>query len=188
MNFKSPFFIFLFCFSFLFSVAQKSNTSSPQNIPHYTCDYHRLDVTQWLTVTTRKLDANGIVMNNNQYHPLGIVHFGMLSYNYFVDTKDSIYYHHFINQIKYFKDTSKVDYFDNGKLLGLPYTFNFKYLKAPWYSGMTQGWAMVFLFRYYHFSGDREILSIIEKIAQFMLKPVEQNGTIGKTPESYTWI
>jgi hypothetical protein len=127
-------------------------------------------------------------MNNNQYHPLGIVHFGMLSYNYFVDTKDSVYYHHFINQIKYFKDTSKVDYFDNGKLLGLPYTFNFKDLKAPWYSGMTQGWAMVFLFRYYHFSGDREILSIIEKIAQFMLKPVEQNGTIGKTPEGYTWV
>jgi hypothetical protein len=188
LNFKSSFFTFIFCFSVLFSIAQNEDHTPRKSIPKYTCDYHRLDVTQWLTGTTRKLDVNGIVMNNNQYHPLGIVHFGMLSYNYFVDTKDSVYYHHFINQIKYFKDTSKVDYFDNGKLLGLPYTFNFKDLKAPWYSGMTQGWAMVFLFRYYHFSGDREILSIIEKIAQFMLKPVEQNGTIGKTPEGYTWV
>ncbi len=116
MNFKPLFFTLIFCFSFLFSIAQKSNLTSNYEIPHYTCDYHRLDVTQWLTGTARKLDANGIVMNNNQYHPLGIVHFGMLSYNYFVDTKDSVYYHHFINQIKYFKDTSKVDYFDNGNI------------------------------------------------------------------------
>lgn len=188
MNSKLQFLTFIFCFSFLFSIAQNEDHKPRKNIPNYTCDYHRLDVTQWMTGTTRKFDAEGIVMNNNQYHPLGIVHFGMLSYNYFIDTKDSVYYHHFINQIKYFKDTSKVDYFDNDKLLGLPYTFNFKDLKAPWYSGMTQGWAIVFLFRYYHFSGDREILPLIEKIAQFMLKPVEQNGTIGKTPEGYTWI
>ncbi len=154
----------------------------------YSCDYERLDITQWFNSNTRTFDKSGIILNNLQYHPLGITHFGMMCYNHFVETKDSTYYHHFMNQIKYFKDTSLVDLSHNGERMGLPYQFPFHDLKAPWYSGMTQGWAIVFLFRYYYHSHDPEALQIIQKMAQFMIQPVSENGTIGRTPEGYTWI
>ena len=187
---KSVWLFFLFVF-FFFSIHGQHPSSKKflaKEPIQYICDNDRVDITQWMTGTTRKFDSKGIILNNNQYHPLGIIHFGLLSYNHYKLTKDSVYYKHFVNQIHYFKDTSKVDYLDNGFSLGLPYTFNFKDLKAPWYSGMTQGWAIVFLFRYYYHSRDEEALDLIKKIAHLMLKPAELNGSISKNPEGYTWI
>lgn len=182
------FFLFVFFFFFIHGQHPSSKKFLAKEPIQYICDNDRVDITQWMTGTTRKFDSKGIILNNNQYHPLGIIHFGLLSYNHYKLTKDSVYYKHFVNQIHYFKDTSKVDYLDNGFSLGLPYTFNFKDLKAPWYSGMTQGWAIVFLFRYYYHSRDEEALDLIKKIAHLMLKPAELNGSISKNPEGYTWI
>lgn len=171
-------------------IAQKKQKDPYFSTPpfRYSCDYDPLDITQWFKSKTRTLDEEGIILNNLQYHPLGITHFGMICYNHFVETKDSTYYRHFVNQIKYFKDTSLVDLSHNGERMGLPYQFPFHDLKAPWYSGMTQGWAIVFMFRYYYHSHDPEALQIIQKMAQFMIQPVSQNGTIGRTPEGYPWI
>ena len=114
------FFLFVMFFFNLHGQHPSSKKFFAKEPFRYTCDKDRIDVTQWLTGTTRKLDTAGIILNNNQYHPLGIVHFGMLSYNHFIDSGDSTYYRYFINQIKYFKDTSKVDLLDNGYSIGLP--------------------------------------------------------------------
>jgi heparosan-N-sulfate-glucuronate 5-epimerase len=156
------------------------------------CDYDRYDVTQWFSGNNRKLDSNGVIITvfsgKTSYHPLSIVQFGMLSFYHFKTTNDSVYYRHFMNQVAYFKDTTMVNYYNDGQHIGLPYTFDYKDLKAPWYSGMTQGWAIAFLLRYYYHTLDEEIVPVIKKIGQFMIQPVEKNGTISKTPEGYTWI
>jgi hypothetical protein len=168
---------------------QKNKSFEPYRL---VCDYDRYDVTEWFSGGNRKLDSNGIIINTfsgkTSYHPLGIVQFGMLSFYEFKTTGDSIYYKHFVNQASYFKDSTKVNFYENGERIGLPYTFDYKDMKAPWYSGMTQGWAIAFLIRYYYQTRDEEIVPIIRKIGQFMIQPVELNGTISKTPEGYTWI
>lgn len=163
-------------------------TSYSQELKHYSCFIDRVDVDQWLKNGNRQLDDEGIIKNNGHYHPLGVVHFGVLNYYAFLERGDSTYYQHFINQVKYFKDTSKYDILFDGKGIGLPYTFNFHDLKAPWYSGMTQGYALSYLLRYRQLTNDKTITPIIEKIAYQMIQPEKEGGTIGKTPEGYTFI
>ncbi|WP_175552438.1 D-glucuronyl C5-epimerase family protein [Tangfeifania diversioriginum] len=101
---------------------------------------------------------------------------------------DSTYYHKCVNQINYFKDSSKVNVMFNGKGIGLPYNFNYGGLKAPWYSGMTQGYAISYLLRYYDLTDDETILPIIKKIAFVLISPQEDGGTISTTKEGCTWI
>lgn len=106
-----------------------------------------------------------------------IAQYGMLAYYEFQKSKDSLYYWQITDQIKYFKDTSMVDIIMNGKGMGLPYTFNYKDMKANWYSGMTQGYATSFLLRYFDLTKDSTILPIIDKIIYLLISPVEEGGT-----------
>ena len=161
-------------------------TLNAQELKRYSCIMDRIDISGM--EGNRKLDTAGIIVSNNKYHPLSISQFGVLSYYYFKDTGDSTYYHKCINQIKYFKDTSKIDFMFEGKGIGLPYNYNFWDLKAPWYSGMTQGYAVSYLLRYYELTKDEEVLPIIKKVAYVLIQNQEDGGTISKTPEGYTWI
>ncbi len=163
------------------------STFSQELIP-YSCYIDRVSVQSWMKYNGRKLDKEGILQNGNVYHPLSITQFGMGSYYHFKETNDSTYYRHYINQVKYFKDSTKVHYLHDGKSIGLPYTINFWDMKAPWYSGMTQGYAMSFLIRYWQDTKDESIVPIIKKIAHFQLQPESKNGTIGETPNGLTWI
>jgi hypothetical protein len=138
--------------------------------------------------STRTFDANGIILSAKRYHPLSIAQFGVMAYYNFKSTNDSAYYRKCINQINYFKDSTKVNYLFDNKGIGLPYNFDFWDMKAPWYSGMTQGYAISFLLRYYELTNDEEVLPIIEKIAFVLLQKQEDGGTISTTKEGYTWI
>ena len=178
MKKASQLFLFLFLFNSLLS----------QQLKHYTCFIDRIDIHQWLKNGKRTFDENGIILNKGKYHPLGIVHYGLLNYYEFLRTNDSVYYTEFNNQIAYFKDSTKVNILQDGKGIGLPYNYKYANLKPPWYSGMTQGYALSFLLRYRSISNDENITPIIKKIAYQMLLPLDKNGTIGKTPEGYTWI
>ncbi|WP_318959384.1 D-glucuronyl C5-epimerase family protein [Lishizhenia sp.] len=162
------------------------NFTFGQTLKRYSCIVDRIDLHEM--EGNRTLDSTGILLSNYRYHPLSISQFGVLSYYYFKDTGDSIYYKKCVDQIKYFKDTSKVHSLFNGKGMGLPYNYNFWDLKAPWYSGMTQGYAVSYLLRYYDLTQDEEVLPIIEKVAYVLLQNQEDGGTISKTPEGYTWI
>lgn len=157
-------------------------------LKRYSSHIDRKYAHNWLERGSRTLDENGIIKNSKRYHPLGIVQFGVICYYEFLETKDSVYYHHFMNQIKYFKDSTKVHYLKGGTLIGLPYNYNHGGLKAPWYSGMTNGYALSFLLRYLEHTKDESIIPIIKKIASFLITPVEENGTLGKTPEGFLWI
>jgi hypothetical protein len=99
-----------------------------------------------------------------------------------------VYYHRVINQYKYFNDTSRLKFLDGGKSVGLPYHFDFKGMKAPWYSGMTQGTAVSFLLRYYQLTKNKDALDLSEKLINLLLKPEKEGGTIGRTAEGGMWI
>ena len=170
----------LFCFLHL---SAKSQTLKP-----YELIYNHWEIEGFLKQFDRGLDSNGVVIQKNEYHALIICFYGIINFHEFEKTQDSIYYDRCVNQFKYFNDTSKLTYFDNGKSVGLPYLFAFNGLKAPWYSGMTQGTAASYLLRYYKLTGNSKALDLTEKIIRFMLKPESEGGTISCTKEGNSWI
>ena len=136
----------------------------------------------------RSFDSVGIILQKNQYHPLTISIYGIMCYDHFIRTGDSTYMIELHNQFNYFQDTSRFDYHYEKRGIGLPYHFNFNDLKAPWYSGLTQGAAISFLLRYYQLTKNGYALELTEKIAYLMLQPETNFGTISQTTEGRTWI
>lgn len=156
------------------------------DLVRYTCLVNRVDVDGF--AEERTFDKEGIILTKNKYNPLVIVQYGVLSYYAFQDTKDSVYYYNCLKQAAYFKDDSKVDVLFKGKGIGLPYDFNYKDMTAPWYSGMTQGYAASFLLRYYNLTKDETILPIIEKVIFVLIARQEDGGTLSTTREGHKWL
>jgi len=161
---------------------------SGQELPKYTAFSNHINIKKWLQRKQRIVDSEGILMQTKKYHALTISVYGIISYYEFLETKDSTHYNNVINQYKYFCDTSKLHFIDDNKGVGLPYTFNFHDLKAPWYSGMTQGVAISYLLRYYELTKNKEALQKVKQLVYFMLRPEEIGGAIGKTKEGFTFI
>jgi hypothetical protein len=138
--------------------------------------------------SSRTFDRNGIILSDKKYHPLSIAKYGLFAYYKFEEIGDSTYYLKCVDQVGYFKNPTKVHELFEGKGIGLPYNFKFWDLKAPWYSGMTQGFAISYLLRYYKLTNDTKILPVIEKIAYVLTAPQEKGGTISTTSEGCTWI
>jgi hypothetical protein len=172
----------------LFQLIFNSAIVSSQEVFRYISSVDHVDQNLWVTLYERNFDSSGIITQKKEYHALTIAGFGIMSYENFITTGDSVYYKHAVNQYKYFCDSSKINYIDNFSGMGLPYKFKFHDLKPPWYSGMTQGVAISFLLRYYKLTGDKEVLKKVQQLAYFMLRPEKIGGTIGKTPEGYTFI
>lgn len=162
--------------------------SNSQELTNYECIYNHWETDNYMSLYNRKLDSVGIITQTGKYHALTICFYGIINYHEFLDTGDSSYYYNCVNQFNYFKDTSKLNYFDNNNSIGLPYHFNFGDMKSPWYSGMTQGVAASYLLRYYQLTKDPHSLDLAEKIVNFMIKPEEEGGTISKTNEGKMWI
>jgi len=159
-----------------------------QSLPEYTCFTRHIDLGKWLQAAERTPDAQGILTQKKEYHPLTIAFYGIMSYYKFLETGDKKFKKQVLDQYRYFCDTSKVDLLDSGRALGLPYNTNYHDLKAPWYSGMTQGTAISYLLRYYELSKDTSALRRIKMLARLLLKPEEKGGCIGKTREGWLWI
>lgn len=157
-----------------------------QPLKYYSSLLDRTDISGF--ESTRSFDKNGVILSKKKYHPLSVAVYGVLSYYNFKESNDSSYYFKSIDQVKYFKDSTKVNLLFDGKGIGLPYKVNFWDLKAPWYSGMTQGYAISYLLRYYELTKDDIIIPIIQKIAYTLIQKQELGGTISKTKEGYTWI
>lgn len=161
---------------------------SQEEITPYVSVVEHSTIKKWINNSKVVFDDQGIVKQNGSYHPLSIMQYGVFSYHAFYETNDSSYYHGCINQFHYFLDTAKTNLIHDGHSLGLPYTFNYKDLKQPWYSGMTQGYALSYVLRYYELTQDERALEIAPKIANMLLVPVREGGTLGKTPEGLNWI
>ncbi|MDD4108719.1 MAG: hypothetical protein PHH93_08370, partial [Prolixibacteraceae bacterium] len=112
-----------------------------QKLVRYSCFVDRVYVDEFEKMKGKSFDTDGIIKQNNQYHPLTIVQYGILCHNEFLETGDSAYYYKCIKQTDYFKDSTKVNYLFANQGIGLPYSYKVHDLKPPWYSGMTQGYA-----------------------------------------------
>jgi len=154
----------------------------------YICLSEYLPPERWESSQNIAFDSSGIVLTNNDYNPLNITQYAIVSYYKFLDTGEKLWQDKFLAQAGYFKDGSKVHLLHKGHSIGLPYKNDYKDIKAPWYSGMTQGTAISFLLRYYKWSNDSSVLPIVQKIAHLLILPVEEGGCISKTPENMSWI
>ncbi len=154
----------------------------------YLCLTKQYDTDKWLKEGARSFDRRGILQQALNYHGLAIAFLGIMRYEDFLATGDSVYYWQVVDQYKYFSDTSLVMITDGGKGMAMPYRVTFKDMQGPWISGMAQGAGLSYLARYYALTGDTTALRTIRQVAYVLLKPVEQGGTIGKTPEGYPWI
>ena len=139
-----------------------------QTLKYYSSLLDRTDISGF--ESTRSFDKNGVILSKKKYHPLSVAVYGVLSYYNFKESNDSSYYFKSIDQVKYFKDSTKVNLLFDGKGIGLPYKVNFWDLKAPWYSGMTQGYAISYLLRYYELTKDEIVVPIIQKIAYTLIQ------------------
>ena len=86
---------------------------SAQKIQPYTCISDHITISDWMKQYNRKFDIQGIVLQKEEYHALSIAVYGIMAYDEFMRSKDSIYHKQIINQYKYFCDTSKVDFFND---------------------------------------------------------------------------
>lgn len=146
-----------------------------------------IDVTKFTKQYYRTFDKDGVIMQNGAYHPLTICFYGILSYDAFLKTGDSAFYHRVVNQFRYFVDSNLI-HLDSNRSLGLFYRRSHYDLKAPWVSGMTQGAAVSYLLRYYELTSDTQALKLCPRFISLMLKPAQEGGTLGRTKEGYPWI
>lgn len=171
--------LFVFLISF-FGVSQK--------LENYHCISNHWDVEGFMQSFNRRFDNEGVVIQKGGYHPLIIAFYGIINYDQHLKEGDSLSYQRVLNQYKFFQDSSNLDYFNNDTEIGLPYRYKFADLKSPWYSGMTQGTAISYLLRYYDLTHDQTALDLVEKLMKFMLKSVEEGGTIRHESDSLSWI
>lgn len=161
-----------------------------QTLKPYTCVSDRLNVSAYdnpeNTIYSR--DADGVIMDNNRYHPVRIAMYGILCHAEFVANNDSSYYYKMRNQVIFFKDSTKWDVAFEGRGIGFPYTIDWHDLKPPWYSGMAQGAALSFLLRYAELTGDLSVYPYCKRIAYFLIQPEEKGGTISVPVQGQMWI
>lgn len=175
-------YLFFACFIFL------SGFSNGQQLQRYRMYSDHFDIEKYTKQYNRAFDSNGVITQKGQYHALTISLYGIMCFDEFQRTGDSLFLNRVLDQYKYFSDTSNLTVKFDGKGIGLPYHFKFHELKPPWYSGLTQGIAVSFLLRYWELTKDQEALELAKKINYVMIQPFEEGGTLTKTQEGKLWI
>lgn len=161
---------------------------SAQGLVRYSVLLDRNDVQLWEVDTSRSFDAEGIILNKGDYHPVGIVQYGMLCLDHFNLTGDSSYLKKSMNQAEYILSDKYTHQLHDGAAIGLPYNFEYKGLSPPWYSGMAQGLAVSFLLRYAKVVDDPRLEKRIHKMVELMLRPAGAPGCLSRTPEGLVWL
>lgn len=133
-------------------------------------------------------DAQGIIQGKEGYHPVRICIYGILNYEAFRQTGDSVHYYRTVRQAQYFQNPDNFHLKFGGRGIAFPYLVDYKDLKTPWYSGMAQGMAISYLLRYSELTGDTAIYPTIRKVAHFMIQPEEAGGTISFSENDGTWV
>src|SRR4026207_139968 len=77
-------------------------TALAQTVPRYTSLSKHFDTDLWLPQFERKLDTNGVVVQKKAYHPLSIAFYGIMNYEDYLTSKDSVAWRHVHDQFRYF--------------------------------------------------------------------------------------
>lgn len=159
-----------------------------QTLSTYESVFYHWDIEKYLHSFDRKFDSLGVITQQGAYHPLTVSFYGIINYEHYKKTGNPLYLERFEKQYQFFKDTTHFHYFDSNQTVAIPYLKDYKTLKAPWYSGMTQGVAVSFLLRYFELKKDSSALSLAKKMMKFMLKSEAEGGTISYTADGKPWI
>lgn len=156
-------------------------------IKKYTSIYELFNQDQWEKNPTRSFDSLGVHLSKKSYHPVNACHYALFCYDEYKATKNEKFKKAFLAQVKYLRDSTKYMNFDCDKV-GYPYNITFHDLKPPWYSSLAQGEVISVLIRYYAMTKDESILSLIVKVKNFMVYPMQKGGCYNITPEGYEWL
>lgn len=147
---------------------------------------------QWNSISrwnnnTDKLDTAGVITRKSQYNPVTIFQYALVNYELYQKTSDSRYLKTFMTQVEKYALNPERYIVIKDSLVGYPYHFNYGSLKSPWYSGMSQGYAISVLLRYYDITKKKEVLDLVVKIKNLMLSKVPI-GTLNYSDDGFVWI
>ena len=174
--------------SLLICLVLIANSAFSQDIKRYETFSNHWNTEGFLTQFGRAIDSNGVVTQKGKHHPLILCFYGIINYDEFLESGDSIFYHRVLDQYKYFKNPKAFVKLDSSESLGLAYYTSYNGITAPWSSGMTQGVGVSFLLRYYELTKNTEALEFAQKLMRLMLKDEKDGGTMGRTAENLPWI
>ena len=123
-----------------------------------------------------------------QYNPIAIAQYGLGNYNLFLRTKEKKYKKKAIMSANWLVDNLK----NNPK--GIPvwmHNFDWRYiatLKAPWYSGLSQGQGISLLLRTYKLTKDEKYLESGKKAFISLQKLVDEGGVLSIDDHGNKWI
>lgn len=135
----------------------------------------------------KSYDTNGVAMLNGKYHPVNLFQYGIMCFDLYRRSNDESYKKKCITQFMYFNKGDRYKTFEDGSI-GFPYEITFRDLKPTWYSGLAQAEGIMYLIRYYYLTKDERALEYIQKIKQFMIKPVTEGGTLNNLSDTEVWI
>lgn len=134
-----------------------------------------------------KLDSCGVITRKSQYNPVTIFQYALVNYDLYGKTGDTSYLNKFLTQVEKYALNNERYITVQDSMIGYPYHYNYGSLKAPWYSGMSQGYAISVLLRYHSLTGKKEVLEIVKKVRNLMLTMVPL-GTLNYSDDGCTWI
>ena len=113
-----------------------------------------------------------------------------LEYWYFPINKDKITLKHFkntadwiVNNIQVVKGKAHLIYKFNW-----PYPkYKYKLLKAPWWSGLTDGYAIILLVRAYDIFKEQKYLTTATNLYKSVISPIDKGGSLTKL-NNYLWV
>lgn len=137
------------------------------------------------------IDKNGVVMVHRTveddffYNPVTVSQYAIANFKAYTDTKDEKYKQAFLANAKHLRTHFAAPAKDE---ISYPYPFQFYELPAGWHSAMAQGQVISALALEYRLTGDPAVKEHVRKVKNFMLKPMEDGGTLATTPEGGPWL
>lgn len=129
-------------------------------------------------------DKQGIPLLNyygrigKQYNPIAIAQYGLAHYNLYKRKNDKKHLHIFLKQADWLNDNLEVNSY--GVKVWMHH-FDWEYketLKAPWYSGLSQGQGISLLARAYLETKDKKYLDSASMAFEAFLKDIKQGGVV----------
>lgn len=137
------------------------------------------------------IDENGVVRIYKEeektyfYDVVTISQLALANFKKYVDTSEPRYKDAFLANSSYLKSHYQTRSEDE---IAYPYEFSHGRLKPGWYSAMAQGQVISTLVLEYKLTREPSLLEHVRKVKNFMLRSMEDGGTLTKTPEGGLWL
>jgi heparosan-N-sulfate-glucuronate 5-epimerase len=132
------------------------------------------------------LDYHGQI--GKQYYSIAISQYALGNYNLFKKTSNSVNRQRFFANVRWLLDNLKPCQY--GTYLWT-HTFDFEYfrtLKAPWFSGLSQGQGLSVLVRAFAVTGESRFEKAADQVYETLKLPIAEGGVIYRDERGHDWI